>query len=325
MRREEVSLVFGGTGFVGDNLYVTGFAWSPVYLFAGSKAALFEAGFYCMGRLYEMDIRQVLKDENPVFLFLTHVHYDHCGAAAYLKRAFPGLKIAASRRAAEIVKRPNARQLMGTLSENVIRLIDEMEGINRDMLIREPFEPFDIDYVLDGGETIILGSDFTVKVFATPGHTRDMLSYYIPERKILIVTEAAGVLGQGGRIVTEFLVDCDAYLASLRQLALLDVKILCQGHHFVFVGDDVKAFLTESIEGTEQFMNRVEELLDSENGSIDRVVAIIKKEEYDTNPGIKQPEKAYLLNLRTRVIHIAERLQQRPGWHIWSDSKDSPS
>jgi hypothetical protein len=36
----------------------------------------------------------------------------------------------------------------------------------------------------------------------------------------------------------------------------------------------------------------------------------IKAEQYDTNTGIKQPEDAYLINLRAQVEHLAEKA----GW-----------
>jgi hypothetical protein len=42
-----------------------------------------------------------------------------------------------------------------------------------------------------------------------------------------------------------------------------------------------------------------------EHNDVDKVVNRIKQEEYDPNPGPKQPETAYLLNLRTRVNHLA--------------------
>lgn len=303
-------MIFNKTGLVKDGLYVTGFAWSPVYLLDAERPVLFEAGYYCMGRIYEKTIREVLTNRTPDMLFLTHDHYDHCGATAYFKKAFPGLKIAASQRASEIIRRPNAQKLMGTLSQNVIKLITAMDGIDASMLIREPFEPFEVDMILKDGQIIKLKGDLSVQVFATPGHTRDMFSYYIPERKILIATEAAGIRDQMGHIITEFLVDYDAYITSLKRLAALDVEVFCQGHHFVFVGQDVKEFFAMSIKAAEYFRTDVENLLQHEEGSIEQVVQRIKAKEYDTNPGPKQPEKAYLLNLATRVTHLAERLQK---------------
>jgi glyoxylase-like metal-dependent hydrolase (beta-lactamase superfamily II) len=301
-------LIFNKTGLVKDNLYVTGFPWSPVYLLSSEKPVIFEAGFSCMGRYYENDIMEILIGRKPEILFMTHVHYDHCGAASYLKKAFNGMKIGASRRAAEIIKRPNAQSLMTDLSENVIKIIESMDGINNEILVRDEFEFFDVDMILEDGQIINVDNGLSVYVLATPGHTRDMLSFYVPEKKLLIATETAGCMSHTGSIVAEFLVDYDLYIKSLKQLSSLEVDVLCQGHHFVFTGNDVKKHFEQSIISAEKFKETVERLLQSEAGSIERVMSIIKAKEYDPNPGPKQPEKAYLLNLRKRVAHLAERI-----------------
>ena len=83
-------MVFGGSGPVAYGLYVCGIPWSPVYLLDGKQPVLFEAGFTCMWRIAEQMIRSVLMNREPEILFLTHVHWDHCGAAGYLRRAFSG-------------------------------------------------------------------------------------------------------------------------------------------------------------------------------------------------------------------------------------------
>ncbi len=300
-------MIFRKTGPVSDRLYVTGLPWSPSYLFAGERPVLFEAGFHCMGKFYERDIKGVLGSRQPEMLFLSHVHWDHCGASAHLKRIFPGMKIAASRKAAAIMKRPNAVKLMERLSGEVIPLVEAIDGIDHNLLIKEAFEPFEVESVLEDGQTLFPGEESAIRVFSSPGHTSDLLSYYIPEEKILVATEAAGVLWQNGRIGTEFLVDFDDYMASMNRLAALDVRIFCQGHHFVFLGDQVKEFFERSAEAALRFKSEVEELLDGEDGSVDRVAAIMKAKEYDTNPGIKQAEQAYLLNLKVRVAHLAGR------------------
>ena len=301
-------MVFGGSGPVAHGLYVCGIPWSPVYLLDGKHPVLFEAGFTCMWRIAEQMTRSVLINREPEILFLTHVHWDHCGAAGYLRRAFSGLRVAASMRAAEIMKRTNAVTLMTQLSAQVTPKVALVDGIDASRLSEEPFLPFDVDLIVEDGQTIELGADLTVQVLATPGHTRDHVSYYIPERRILIATEACGCLDRAGRIITEFLVDYDAYLASLKRLAALPVEVLCQGHHFVFVGaQEVSSFFAQSIREAESFKERVYELLDVEGGTVDQVMTRIKAEQYDTNPYVKQLEKAYLLNLRARVDHLAAR------------------
>ncbi len=301
-------MIFSGKGYIENNLYVTGFAWSPAYLIDGDVPVIFESGFHCMARIYEADIRQVIENKMPQYLFITHVHYDHCGATSYLRKAFPGIRVAASQRAAEIIQRPNAQSLMSSLSKNAFGIISSMENVDKKMLLQDYFEPFSIDMTLKDMDRIYVCHGITVQVFETPGHTRDMLSYYIPEKKILIATESTGCRSQTGHIVTEFLVDFEKYITSLKRLSMLDIDVLCQGHHFVFTGDDVRRHLDESLKSAQRFRDNVISFLKEEGGSVDRVVEIVKAMEYDTNPGPKQPEKAYLLNLRTRVAHIAQSL-----------------
>ncbi len=301
-------MIFNKTGCAADGLYVTGLPWSPVYLLDGTRPVLFEAGFACMGRHYVEAIKPVVKEKRPEILFLTHVHWDHCGGTSYIRESFPGIKIAASERAASIIKRPNAQNLIKTLSKDVMSFINRYYGISLTEMLDESFKPFNVDMVLEDGQTIGVDEGLSVRVIATPGHTRDHLSYYIPERKILIATESSGVQDRVGTIVPEFLVDYDMYVASLKRLMEFPAEVLCQGHHFVFVGrEEVNNFLARSLRGAEHFKTHVLELLRSGNGSIEEAVRKIKAEQYDLNPGPKQTEKAYLLNLRSRITHLAER------------------
>jgi glyoxylase-like metal-dependent hydrolase (beta-lactamase superfamily II) len=300
--------VFSTTGSVTPGFYVCGVPWSPAYLLDNKQPVLFEAGFTCMWRITYQMIRSSLTGREPGILFLTHVHWDHCGGAGYFKRCFPGLRIAASKRAAEIMKRPNAVALMTELNKKVMPKVALLDGVNASRLSEEPFLSFDVDVVVEDGQTVELGADLTMHVLATPGHTRDHVSYYIPQKKILVATEASGCLDRAGQVITEFLVDYDAYLASLKRLADLQAEVLCVGHHLVFVGaKEVKAFFVRSIREAESFKERVYKLLESEDSRVERVVARIKAEQYDANPHVKQLEEAYLLNLRAQVTHLATR------------------
>jgi glyoxylase-like metal-dependent hydrolase (beta-lactamase superfamily II) len=305
-------MIFTQSGLIRDDFGIAGLSWTPVYVLLGRQPVLFESGFACAGKLYFEDILKFSNGIEPQYLFLTHVHYDHCGASVFLKRQFPGLKIAASAMAAEFISRPGVVNRITALSKDLIALTAAIPDVDASKLLQEPFEPFGIDRVLKDGDRISVGEGLTVEVMATPGHTRDMLSYYVPERKILIATEASGCLDRAGTWIPEFVFDYDAYLTSLKRLAGLEVEILCQGHHRVFVGrDEIKAFFARSLQETVRFKERVYELLDATKGNIEEVIGLIKKEQYDINRNVKQPEKAYLLNLTARVRHLAKISPQR--------------
>ncbi len=93
-------MIFTDTGHVGKGLYVLGSSRMPSYLIKGNPSVIFDAGISCLGPAYRNDLIRILDGSSPDFLFLTHVHFDHCGSAAYLKKAFPGLTIAGSKQSA---------------------------------------------------------------------------------------------------------------------------------------------------------------------------------------------------------------------------------
>jgi glyoxylase-like metal-dependent hydrolase (beta-lactamase superfamily II) len=297
-------MIIKSTGRITDDFYILGQHNFPTHLLTARKPALFEAGLACLGPTYVKAIHSMPENPQPAFLFLTHVHFDHCGAAAYIKKAFPGLEICASERAKDIIQRPNAVKTIATLSSAVIPWIeDQSPGLAHETA----FEPFEVDRVLSDGDRVEIDSDITVHVLATPGHTWDALSYYIPEKKWLFAGEAGGIMDPTGFFFTEFLVDYDSYMDSMERLAALDVEILSQSHHQVFTGEDAGAFFPRSIRAARQFKNRVDSLLDRENGDVGKVVSLVKADEYDPKPDPKQPEPAYLINLEARVRHLAAR------------------
>lgn len=294
-------MIFDGTGEVRDGFYVVGFADVPVYLLAGRKPVLFDAGLPQVGQIYEEGIRAVLGATEPAILFLTHSHFDHCGAAGYLKRAFPSLTVAAAQRVREILRRPNAIKRIQGLAENAG---EALVRVDRTKLLPHSFQPFDVDMILKDGQTVDLGAGVTVQVLSTPGHTWDFMSYHIPEKRILVASEAAGCATITGRISSDCLTDFDVYLASLRRLASLDARVLCQGHRYVYTDEDVGAFLEGSLRSALEFKEMVQEFWHREGKNVRRVMTRVKEVEYDPLPLPKQPEKAYLTSLEARVRSV---------------------
>ncbi len=286
-------MVIDVAGKITDSFSVAGLATYPVHLLDCARPMLFDAGTAPAGALYAESIRAVLGERRPRMLLISHVHWDHCGAASYLKKVFPEMKIGASRKAAEILSRPGALTLMAELNKNARSFLPTLPGVDPLRFIDEPFEPFGVDVEVRDGDIVELEEGLAVHVMATPGHTRDHMSYYIPREGILIAAEASGCLAASGEIIPEFLADYDLYLASLERLAELPVRILCQGHRVVFVGrDEVRSFFERSVQSALGFKKRVYELLDSEEGSVDRVVRRIKAEQWDPISGVKQPSTA---------------------------------
>lgn len=301
-------MVTDATGQICDDFFVCGSNVYPVELLGGEVPVLFDGGVTCAGRLYRDSVREALGEREPEFMFVTHVHWDHCGAVSYLKGVFPSMKIVMSAKAGEILKRENALSQIKHLNFEAIPIVSRLKGVDPAQLINDTFMPFTTDVVLTGDQSVRLSKDITIQTISTPGHTRDHVSYYIPEKKVLISSEAAGCVDATGAVIVEFLADYSLYLSSLERLASLPVEVLCQGHRLVFVGrEEVQYFFEKSLEATTNFRKRVLELLAKKGSSLEKVVQQIKEEQWDTNTGVKQPETPYLINLRAQVKHLAEK------------------
>ena len=276
------------------------------FLVEAPDAALFDAGFSVLGPLYQRQIADHMNGEQPGFLFVTHSHFDHCGAVGYLKDAFAGLKISAAAPAAEIWAKPSAQKLISDLDKVAAGQVAAMLDYDASGLT---WQAFDVDLPLDGDGEIDLGGGISVKAIATPGHTRDHMCYFIPQRGILIGAEAAGIAAPNGHIFAEFLIDFDTYINSIKKIISLDAEVFCQGHSYAYIGRQaVKKRLQDAIDSAESFREEVARLLKQEGGDQQKVVQLIKQSEYDPIPEPKQNEMAYLLNTQAKVRCVAELL-----------------
>jgi 2-aminobenzoylacetyl-CoA thioesterase len=298
------------SGYIANDLYVVGPPGMPVYLVDGAMPVLFDAGMTVFAETYVKEIRAVLGMRAPVYLFLTHVHFDHVGAAAYFKKTWPELKIVAAERSREILERPGAIQLIKTLNAGGVSMARQ-EGFSP--LYEQPFERVVIDIAATPDMCFSMGSAMTVQALHVPGHTRDFMSYWIETKKILIASEAAGCDNGTGYVQPEFLVDYNGYMDNLARLSRLGADILCPGHNLVLTGEDAGDHLRRSAEHARRYVAMVRALLQEFQGNVDRVTACVKAEEWDPLPGPKQPEQAYLLNTRQRVAVVWQAMNAAHG------------
>ncbi|MBW2594791.1 MAG: MBL fold metallo-hydrolase [Deltaproteobacteria bacterium] len=295
-------MILEQTGKICDGFYSTGYHFMPAFLMISKTPVLFDAGVTAIGPKYLEDIKTYLGDTDRLgYIFLTHSHFDHCGACPFLKRKIKGLKIAASARAARVLEKPSAVELMRTLSSTFEKTFKDIMG-GEDV----SFNSVAVDLILKDGDELDYGGGWKVRVIETPGHTKDSLSFYIPRIKALIAGEAVGVYNHHG-IQPEFSSSYIDYMASLEKLATLDIDILAMAHVHILTGDDVRKHIRDSIESAVSFKGRIENYLDMFSGDSERVVETIFREDHDETQALRQDKKSFLLNLNAKVRVIAEK------------------
>lgn len=299
---QEAHMIFESTGKITEQIQAIGRPSLPGYLILGEKPVLIESGMIFMGPHYVKDLRNVLGDENQLcYNFLTHSHYDHAGASPYLKKKIQGLKLGAHRLAAETLAKPSAIELIRSLSRNEAQRFPS-ENNDGDMVFSDPH----VDILLEDGMEIDLGGGLTLKAIATPGHTRDAMSYYIPQIKALFPGEAFGTMNRLHHITIDFLSSYRAFISSMEKLAAIDCEILMLAHHYTLTGEDAQAYVQRSIRETKAYYSRFAEYLNELHGDQNAVVQRIYQEDYVEAKLINQAIQPYMINVAAMVKVVAE-------------------
>ncbi len=299
-------------GTVHPRVTVIGRPVCPAYLVRGEKATMMiEAGVNFMGPLFLESISEHTAGSGGIqFLFVTHSHWDHLGAMPFLKRSLPEIRVGAHRSTGPLLEKESAIRTMEFFSEAARKIFEkELPGhLAAEMPGRADIRigPVPIAYGLEGGEEFDLGG-VTCRVIATPGHTRDHLSYYFPEIEALFPGEAIGVPeGMDDRAIqVEFLSSYDEYLASIEKLIPLRPSIIGMGHDWVFTGDDALEYMERTLEETKRYRALIERYLDDCHGDIEKTIERMVAREFDERGTSSQERNAYIANLSAQVRLIA--------------------
>ncbi|MGA8018929.1 MAG: MBL fold metallo-hydrolase, partial [Desulfobacterales bacterium] len=154
-------MIFSHTGKICDDFFVVGHPAIPIYLLDGPQPVIFDAGLTLLGELYTTEIEKILVSRTPAFCFLTHAHFDHCGAVAVFKKRYPQMVVVTSHKAGEILNRPSAVERIRYLNLAAEVLVAQI-GVNGTPGAR--FEPFEIDRFVQEGDRIEIATGCCVEV-----------------------------------------------------------------------------------------------------------------------------------------------------------------
>jgi len=280
----------------------------PAFILDAGEPVMFDPGVSAIGPMYlqELAARFGARVRERLLLLLTHSHFDHCGAAPYLLRAFPAARVGCSPRAADVLQKEKAITLIRSFNaEYEERMQDELQGQDTS------FSALPVSMRLSEGDTVDLAGG-TLEVFATPGHTRDCLSFLWREQGILFAGESAGVYS-GGEFHSVFLSDYASYVASIRKIMTIRADALCVAHTGVLEGPaHVAAYLQAALDAAETYRDKLEKSLEKHDDDVEKVVEEITREEYDTQTEPIINRNPFITNLRAKtqaVMRLREQAQ----------------
>ena len=162
------------------------------------------------------------------FIFVSHIHLDHAGAAGALARAHPEATVVVHPRAARHLADPS-------------RLVEGVRAASPDLFEQYgtplPIHPSQLHEVGDG-ESFSVG-ELTIKAIHTPGHAPHHVCYFESHIGLLFTGDAAGnhALPVDVPLTVPPRFDIETSIATLHRLRSLKPSALAYTHYGVATGN----------------------------------------------------------------------------------------
>ncbi len=231
-------------------------------------------------------------------LVITHLHRDHIGLVGFFRSA-SGAEVYAHEEALRGSTPHHRGERRGIVADPLgggilFGVLGILEGGIKGL---RPM--IQIDRMLRDGDLIILKGS-TLRVLWTPGHSREHMCLLEAERKALIsgdhilphITPHIGLRTLEGNPLGD-------YLASLRRLRELDVRLVLPGHGEAFT--DLKGRIDEIVEHHERRLREVERAL---AGGEKTALGVAEKLTWKSVPWSTMPPWVKLMAAEEALAHL---------------------
>jgi glyoxylase-like metal-dependent hydrolase (beta-lactamase superfamily II) len=258
-----------------------------------NHTALFDCGMAFCADSTIQNVKNALQGRPLDYLFITHTHYDHIGALPFLRKEWPLLRLVTSQTGAAVLLKNTPRRVIRELS---IAAANEC-NVKFDTVYDD--DAFHADIIVKDGDVIPLGG-LSVEILETPGHTRDSLSFFIPELKILLVSETAGFFSPDDALYPCYLTSFNDTVNSIEKCRKTPYTFLSLPHIGLADEKDINSFFDKALETAvicrDFILSMNEKKLDQE-----AMIEMFSKKYGNEKLFSYQPREAFAANARATI------------------------
>ena len=247
------------SGPLTENVYQLTTAVSTHFLIGGEFAAIVDTGVAATQERLISELNKYLGESSELkYILLTHAHFDHVGGIPFLRSYAPGVKLACGPQTAQVLEDKNNLKLFYEKNKAVAEALKAPF----EMSLEEWQASFAVDKVLGDGDIIDMGAEVEVKLIGCPGHTEDIVAYYVRPDGALAAGEAVGSYAGRDKLTPCYPWSYHNYVISLDRLSGLEIKVLGLPHSGALTGEMPSKYLVDARTAAERFAAGIKERLD---------------------------------------------------------------
>ena len=263
-------------------------------LLIGDKySALIDCGMAFCAEETIQKVKDSLKGKPLDYIILTHTHYDHIGALPFFRKEWPALQTVTSDVGAAILLKDTPRRVIRELS----LVAAEKYGVLIDTAYSD--DVFSGDIIVQDGGSISLGG-LTVDVVETPGHTRDSLSFFIPELEMFVLSETPGVLLPDGSMQPGYLSSYTDTISSIAKCRKIPHRYLSLPHCGIVNDKDADGFFDKALAATAAYRDFIIKMKEKGLNEDEMQNSLFQRYASDILLSY-QPKEAFMTNARARI------------------------
>jgi glyoxylase-like metal-dependent hydrolase (beta-lactamase superfamily II) len=262
-------------------------------LIGDTHTALIDCGMMFCARETIQKVKDALGTRQLDYIFLSHTHYDHIGALPFFRKEWQSLRTVTTAIGAGILLKDTPRRVIRELS----LVAAKMYGFTIDTDYND--DVFRGEIIVKDSDSISLGN-LTVDVLETPGHTRDSLSFFIPELETLVLNETPGVLMPDSSVYPGYLTSYADAINSIEKCRKISHKYLSLPHRSIANNDDADSFFDKAYATTVSCRDFI---LDMKKKGLneEEMQEMFVNKYYSDVLSDYQPKEAFMANARATI------------------------
>lgn len=274
-----------------------------MFVVGQKKAAMVECGV--SGAV--ANLKQEWPDVNPqpevTHLLAMHAHFDHICGIPHLQELFPRAQVAANAAAGRVMGKTKVMDGFFAQDRAMVNVLVQQGMLAEAVKVPET-QTIATQVILEDGDILKIEAGCTLEIIAAPGHSPCSMAAYMPEDRVLFISDVAGFQISDQEIFPIFFQGYEMYMDSIRRMRGYPARLVAIPHETIWSGDDIPAFYERALQAAQQAFRSIRDM--SEAGvEHEQMVKTLFEHYYRGDLRIYTPE-----NINLCVNLLIKRVQE---------------